>query len=189
MYLGFMIPAYHRDCPTHAIDSLCYWIINVDISSDYVSYIFLYKVANITCASLFQTGVCPWTSWWPLQRSIQRSSNCQNKMSISITTCNVYRHTQWWNSIVICVTGLTIPLITTSSGQKVGKSEGNAVWLDPKKTSPYQLYQACWFNCILLLLFKLHVGVYLGWIKETDTSKFCHFLKSKDIVSLSIENC
>ncbi len=33
------------------------------------------------------------------------------------------------------------PLITDASGKKFGKSEGNAVWLDPKKTSPFQFYQ------------------------------------------------
>lgn len=41
--------------------------------------------------------------------------------------------------------GLTIPLITDASGKKFGKSEGNAVWLDPEKTSPYAFYQF-WFN-------------------------------------------
>jgi tyrosyl-tRNA synthetase len=39
------------------------------------------------------------------------------------------------------VYGITLPLLTTASGQKFGKSEGNAVWLDPKRTSPYQFYQ------------------------------------------------
>lgn len=33
------------------------------------------------------------------------------------------------------------PLLTCSDGRKFGKSEGNTVWLDPKKTSPYQFYQ------------------------------------------------
>eukprot|EP00123_Amoebidium_parasiticum_P021879 comp7550_c0_seq2/m.3206 comp7550_c0_seq2/g.3206 ORF comp7550_c0_seq2/g.3206 comp7550_c0_seq2/m.3206 type:complete len:280 (-) comp7550_c0_seq2:79-918(-) len=37
--------------------------------------------------------------------------------------------------------GITVPLITTSSGVKFGKSMGNAVWLNAAKTSPYQLYQ------------------------------------------------
>ena len=37
--------------------------------------------------------------------------------------------------------GLTVPLITTSSGEKLGKSSGNAVWLSSHKTSPYHLYQ------------------------------------------------
>ena len=35
----------------------------------------------------------------------------------------------------------TFPLITDAAGKKFGKSEGNAVWLDPKKTSPFQFYQ------------------------------------------------
>jgi tyrosyl-tRNA synthetase len=36
---------------------------------------------------------------------------------------------------------LTTPLITTASGQKLSKSAGNAVWLDPELTSPYEYYQ------------------------------------------------
>ncbi len=39
------------------------------------------------------------------------------------------------------VFGMTCPLVTTASGEKFGKSAGNAVWLDPTKTSPYQFYQ------------------------------------------------
>ncbi len=37
--------------------------------------------------------------------------------------------------------GITFPLLESSSGEKFGKSAGNAVWLDPDKTSPYALYQ------------------------------------------------
>ncbi len=37
--------------------------------------------------------------------------------------------------------GLTLPLITTSSGAKMGKTVDGAVWLDPLKTSPYDFYQ------------------------------------------------
>ncbi len=40
---------------------------------------------------------------------------------------------------------LTAPLITKSDGTKFGKSEGNNVWLDRRKTSPYQFYQF-WLN-------------------------------------------
>src|SRR5262249_18705406 len=43
------------------------------------------------------------------------------------------------------VFALTVPLITDSTGKKFGKSEGNAVWLDPKKTSPFRFYQF-WIN-------------------------------------------
>ncbi len=37
--------------------------------------------------------------------------------------------------------GLTLPLLTTSSGAKFGKSEAGNVWLDPRKTSPYAFHQ------------------------------------------------
>ena len=36
---------------------------------------------------------------------------------------------------------LGMPLVTDASGKKFGKTEGNAVWLDPKRTSPFQFYQ------------------------------------------------
>jgi tyrosyl-tRNA synthetase len=43
------------------------------------------------------------------------------------------------------VFGITFPLITTSSGAKMGKTAGGAVWLDPSRTSPYDYYQY-WIN-------------------------------------------
>ncbi len=43
------------------------------------------------------------------------------------------------------VHGLTLPLLTTASGAKFGKSEDGNVWLDPEKTSPYAFYQF-WIN-------------------------------------------
>jgi len=63
---------------------------------------------------------------------------------------------QWWN----LVTGTelirkkvdweayvaTWPLIVDASGKKFGKSEGNAIWLDKSKTSPYEIYQY-FMNC------------------------------------------
>ena len=40
---------------------------------------------------------------------------------------------------------ITVPLITDATGKKFGKSEGNAVWLNADKTSPYEMYQF-WMN-------------------------------------------
>jgi tyrosyl-tRNA synthetase len=40
---------------------------------------------------------------------------------------------------------LVCPLLTTASGQKMGKTEGNSVWLDPNMTSPYDYHQF-WIN-------------------------------------------
>ena len=39
------------------------------------------------------------------------------------------------------VHGMTLPLVTKADGTKFGKTEGGAVWLNAKKTSPYQFYQ------------------------------------------------
>lgn len=43
------------------------------------------------------------------------------------------------------VYGLTVPLITKSNGIKFGKTEGDTIWLDQRKTSPYKFYQF-WLN-------------------------------------------
>lgn len=43
------------------------------------------------------------------------------------------------------VYGFTFPLITTSAGEKMGKTAQGAVWLDPDKTPPYDFYQY-WIN-------------------------------------------
>jgi len=64
-------------------------------------------------------------------------------------------HDQWGNLTAgvelirrargIHVHALTVPLITSASGVKFGKSEGDALYLDPALTTPYQLYQY-WIN-------------------------------------------
>ena len=45
----------------------------------------------------------------------------------------------------VSVHAIGTPLITNSDGTKFGKSEGNAIWLDPELTSPYAIYQF-WLN-------------------------------------------
>src|SRR4051812_4571467 len=64
---------------------------------------------------------------------------------------------------------LTLPLVTTSSGSKFGKTEAGAVWLDPERTSPYKFYQY-WIN-----------------VDDRDASKYLRFftmLSRKEIESL-----
>lgn len=39
--------------------------------------------------------------------------------------------------------GFTVPLLTAGSGEKFGKSAGNAIWLDQDMTSTFDLYQVC----------------------------------------------
>jgi tyrosyl-tRNA synthetase len=70
-------------------------------------------------------------------------------------TVQVGGHDQWGNLIAgvdlirrtreAHVHALTVPLVLSATGQKFGKSEGNALWLDPGMTTPYQLYQY-WIN-------------------------------------------
>ena len=58
------------------------------------------------------------------------------------------------------VYGMTFTLLTNSEGKKMGKTQSGAVWLDPKKTTPYDFYQY-WVNvqdadvikCLKLLTF------------------------------------
>jgi tyrosyl-tRNA synthetase len=56
---------------------------------------------------------------------------------------------------------LTVPLVTTASGTKFGKTEAGAVWLDPERTSPYQFYQY-WVN-----------------VDDRDAGKFLRFFTLK----------
>lgn len=70
-------------------------------------------------------------------------------------TVQVGGHDQWGNLTAgvdlirrargANVHALTAPLITTASGAKFGKSAGNALWLNPVMTTPYELYQY-WIN-------------------------------------------
>ena len=41
--------------------------------------------------------------------------------------------------------GLVMPLVTTASGTKFGKTEAGTIWLDPALTTPYEFYQF-WLN-------------------------------------------
>ncbi|TFD52212.1 tyrosine--tRNA ligase [Cryobacterium frigoriphilum] len=57
------------------------------------------------------------------------------------------------------------PLITNSDGTKFGKSEGNAIWLDPNLTSPYAFYQF-WVNTDDAdVIFRLQVFTFLGRVE------------------------
>ncbi len=70
-------------------------------------------------------------------------------------TVQIGGHDQWGNLTAgvdlirrvhgVHVHALTVPLITSATGAKFGKSEGNALYLDPELTTPYELYQY-WIN-------------------------------------------
>lgn len=70
---------------------------------------------------------------------------------------------------------LTTPLVTDANGKKFGKSEGNAIWLNPTKTSPFAFYQF-WLNQpdemvgaylkMFTFLPLAEIETLLGWHKE-----------------------
>ena len=37
--------------------------------------------------------------------------------------------------------GLTVPLVKSKTGDKLGKTDGNPLWLNPDRTSPFEFYQ------------------------------------------------
>ncbi|MCS7085481.1 MAG: tyrosine--tRNA ligase [Bacteroidia bacterium] len=71
--------------------------------------------------------------------------------------------------------GVTAPLLTRPDGSKFGKSEGENVWLDPERTSPYKFYQF-WFNVSddevarLLRIFSLRTREQIEEILERHVS-------------------
>ena len=80
---------------------------------------------------------------------------------------------------------MTITLLTDSQGKKMGKTAGNAVWLDPNKTSPFEFYQY-WRNvddadvlkCIRMLTF-----LPLEQIDEMDHWQGEQLNKAKEILA------
>ena len=83
---------------------------------------------------------------------------------------------------------MTITLLTDSQGKKMGKTAGNAVWLDPNKTSPFDFYQY-WRNvddadvmkCIRMLTF-----LPLEQIDEMDKWEGSQLNKAKEILAYEL---
>ncbi len=83
---------------------------------------------------------------------------------------------------------MTITLLTDSQGHKMGKTAGNAVWLDPNKTSPFEFYQY-WRNvddadvlkCIRMLTF-----LPLEQINEMDRWEGSELNRAKEILAFEL---
>ena len=83
---------------------------------------------------------------------------------------------------------MTITLLTDSNGNKMGKTAGNAVWLDPNKTSPYEFYQY-WRNvgdadvlkCIRMLTF-----LPLDQIDEMEKWEGSELNRAKEILAYEL---
>lgn len=68
--------------------------------------------------------------------------------------------------------GLTSPLVTTSTGEKFGKSAGNAIWLDPDRTTPWDLFQYLvrQDDRDVIRLLKIYTFVPMARIAELEAS-------------------
>ena len=83
---------------------------------------------------------------------------------------------------------MTITLLTDSQGKKMGKTAGNAVWLDPNKTSPYEFYQY-WRNvadadvlkCVRMLTF-----LPMEQINEMDKWEGAQLNTAKEILAYEL---
>ena len=83
---------------------------------------------------------------------------------------------------------MTITLLTDSQGKKMGKTAGNAVWLDPNKTSPFEFYQY-WRNvgdadvlkCIRMLTF-----LPIEEIQKMDSWEGAQLNEAKDILAYEL---
>jgi len=73
---------------------------------------------------------------------LRRTHNCELQIGGSDQWGNITAGTDLIRKkLGLTSWGLTFPLITKADGTKFGKTEDGAVWLDPKKTSPYRFYQ------------------------------------------------
>ncbi|MBP5325803.1 MAG: tyrosine--tRNA ligase [Pseudobutyrivibrio sp.] len=83
---------------------------------------------------------------------------------------------------------MTITLLTDSQGKKMGKTAGNAVWLDPNKTTPFEFYQY-WRNvgdadvlkCIRMLTF-----LPIEEIQKMDSWEGAQLNEAKDILAYEL---
>lgn len=84
--------------------------------------------------------------------------------------------------------GMTFTLLTNSEGKKMGKTESGAIWLDPKKTSPYEFYQY-WRNvddadvekCLSLLTF-----LPLEEVKRLASLEGAEINKAKEVLAFEV---
>ena len=86
------------------------------------------------------------------------------------------------------VYGMTFNLLTNSEGKKMGKTASGAVWLDPKKTSPYDFYQY-WINvndADVLRFIKMLTFVPMEKIKKMEAWEGAQLNEAKRILAYEV---
>ena len=83
---------------------------------------------------------------------------------------------------------MTFTLLTNSEGKKMGKTQSGAVWLDPKKTSPYEFYQY-WVNvqdADVIKCLKLLTFVPMDQIREMEKWEGQELNQAKKILAYEV---
>ena len=126
----------------------------IDFLRDYGKYFNISNmIAKDTIASRLSTGISFTEFTYTILQAIDwlylyENYNCEVQIGGSDQWGNLVSGSDLIKKIkgdTAKVYGITSPLITKSDGSKFGKSEGGNIWLDPKKTSPYEFYQF-WLN-------------------------------------------
>ena len=133
------------------------WISKIDMITflrDYgKSFSINYMLSKETVKARLETGI----SYTEFSYQILQSMDFMHLFEKNNVKLQIGGQDQWGNitagielirknhTTEAKVYGLTVPLIVNADGSKFGKSEGASVWLDPKKTSPYEFYQY-WIN-------------------------------------------
>ncbi|MBS4208717.1 tyrosine--tRNA ligase [Bacillus sp. FJAT-50079] len=112
-----------------------------------------YMLAKDTVASRLDTGISFTEFTYTLLQAIDflhlyKNFNCKMQIGGSDQWGNITTGLEMIRKMAgegAKAYGMTIPLVTKADGTKFGKTEGGAIWLDPKKTTPYEFYQF-WIN-------------------------------------------
>lgn len=110
-----------------------------------------FSVNNMLRADCFKSRMENGLSFMEFNYMIMQATDFLNLFDMEECRLQIGGDDQWSNILAGIdlihkvrgaeVFGLTLPLLTTSSGQKMGKTEKGAVWLDPNKTSPFDFFQ------------------------------------------------
>jgi tyrosyl-tRNA synthetase len=128
------------------------WISKIDMISflrDYGKHFNInYMLSKEIIAKRLETGISYTEFSYMILQSIDflnlyQNYNCQMQFGGSDQWGNITAGLELLRKVVgdNDAIGISSPLLLKSDGQKFGKSEGGAIWLDPELTSPYELYQ------------------------------------------------
>ena len=128
------------------------WISKIDLISflrDYGKHFNInYMLSKDIISKRLTTGISYTEFSYMILQSIDflnlyKNHNCQMQFGGSDQWGNITAGLELIRKVVgdNDAIGISSPLLLKSDGQKFGKSEGGAIWLDPELTSPYELYQ------------------------------------------------